>query len=97
MRLRLLTLDEAREVVVHSAIRLLERCHTDEPFEVTAMLWGAGTLDRLDPADRALARRHRRVLDTVIELGYGAEIVDELDGVSSSAGLDEGRFQRWMS
>ena len=86
--MNLLTLDEARQVVVTSAWRLLRRCETRNELAIAAMLWGAGTLEGLSVRDRVLAGRHRRVLDGVIALGYGAEAADELAGISSAQGFD---------
>jgi hypothetical protein len=88
----LLTLDEARRAVVTSGRRLLRRCDTGDQFTVAVMLWGAGGLEGLSARDRALADRHRRVLDDVIALGYGAEAADELAGIASAAGFDPDRI-----
>jgi hypothetical protein len=86
--MNLLTLDEARQVVVTSAWRLLRRGETRNELAIAAMLCGAGALEGLSVRDRVLAERHRRVLDEVIALGYGAEAADELAGISSAQGFD---------
>jgi hypothetical protein len=88
----LLTVDEARAHVVTSARRLVERCTTDDPFTISALLWGAGAVEDLDVRDRRLAGRHRQVLDDLNALGYGDVATEELDGISSALGLDEDRF-----
>jgi len=90
--MNVLSLDEARLAIVTSARRLLRRCATDDPFTVVCMLWGAG-LEHLDGRDRTLADRHRQLLDVLIVAGYWAEAADELDGISSAAGLDDGRIE----
>lgn len=89
----LLTVDEARTRLVISARRLAEQCSNDDPFTISALLWGAGTVaDDLCPRDLRLAARHRRVLDELNAAGYGAVAADELDGISSALGLDDNRF-----
>jgi hypothetical protein len=95
LRTKLKTIDEATEAVVSTACQIVEQAHAASPFDISAMLWGAGNYAALDSHDRALARRHRRQLDDVIALGYGYLIVDQLDGIASATGLDEGRFARW--
>jgi hypothetical protein len=92
----LLTVDEARSALTASARRLLTGADTDDVFHLAAMLWGAGDItDHLNPRDRRLAERHRRTLDRLIAAGYTGEIVDELDGISSAVGLDDGHFVGW--
>ncbi len=82
------TLDEAREAVVASATALLDQASCDAA-EICLLLWGAGAVEGLSETDRALGQQHRAVLDNVIDLGYESEAVDELEGMSSAAGLDE--------
>jgi hypothetical protein len=88
----LLTVDEARAHVVASARHVVEHCTTDDPFTISALLWGAGAVDHLAARDRRLAGRHRRVLDELNALGYGDVAADALDGISSALGLDEDCF-----
>lgn len=82
------TLDEAREAVVASAATLLDQANC-EAAEICFLLWGAGAVESLSETDRVLGQQHRAVLDNVIALGYESEAVDELEGMSSAAGLDE--------
>lgn len=92
----LLTVDEARSALIASAERLLTGADTDDVFHLAAMLWGAGDIpNQLNPHDRRYAERHRRTLDWLIAAGYQGEIVDELDGISSAVGLDDGDFVGW--
>jgi hypothetical protein len=93
-RVTLMTIDEARNAVARSAVDVASRCHTPHPFEVAAMLWGSGPQPTFDAHDQRLARRHRRVLDSMIEQGYHADICDELEGVASAFELDNGRLNR---
>lgn len=96
----LYTVDEARAAVVASGRRLIAGCRSTDTFVVTALLWGAGDLDdsTLDAGDRRLARRHRGVLDRLVDAGYGGDIVDELDGISSMCGLgDDDELHRHAS
>lgn len=95
MTTKLMTIDEAQAAVVSSAFDIIEHAHTSQPFEISAMLWGAGNHDGLDPHDRALTRRHRRTLDDIIDLGYAGIIVDQLDGIASASTLDRGGFERF--
>lgn len=95
MTAKLMTVDEAQAAVVDTALAIVEHAHSTDPFEVSAMLWGAGNHAPLDRHDRALARRHRRMLDDIINLGYAGIIVDQLDGIASAAALDTGRFERF--
>lgn len=82
------TLDEGREAVVASARAVLDHasCAPDDRY---FLLWGAGTVEGLDPTDQALGLDHRAVLDNMIELGYASEAVDELEGLCAEAGYDE--------
>jgi hypothetical protein len=82
------TIDEAREALVASSTMLVEQASCDAN-QLCLLLWGAGSIDGLAAGDRVLGMRHRAVLDNIIELGYGSEAVDEIEGVLSAAGLDE--------
>lgn len=94
----LMTADEARAEIVAAACHLLTTIEVDDPFVVNAMLWGAGAIDGLTRADRTLARRHRRILDSLIASGYAGEVVDELDGICSACELADGRFELgWLT
>ena len=87
----LLTIDEARRVVVASAGAVLAYAACDDNRRLEAVLWGRDDFEGQSLPDQALARAHRRVLATVEALGYGAELAEELEGVCSAAGLEDGR------
>lgn len=84
----LLTLDEARAEVCCSAIAILEQAHCDLGTRAH-LVWGSGVVDGLSEADRALALRHRAVLDNIIVLGYEGEAIAEIEGCCSAAGLGD--------
>lgn len=84
--MNLLTLDEARTTIATSGLRLVQRCDTTDPSAITAMLHGYSR-PKLTARDRGLVRRHRQTIDHVTALGYAAEANDELDGITSVAGL----------
>lgn len=87
----LLTVDEARRVVIASAGAVLAYAACAEIRRLEAVLWGRDDLQGERLPDQALARAHRRVLAAVEALGYGGEAADELEGICSAAGLEEGR------
>ncbi len=82
------SLDEARTAVADSATAVLTHAECDLATRAY-LLWGAGAMEGLSPADEALSRRHRFVLDAVVELGYAWVAVEELEGLCSAAGLDD--------
>jgi hypothetical protein len=86
---RLWTLDEARAAVAASAAAILDHGQCDVGTRAY-LVWGAGGMERLSPADEALSCRHRWVLDALIELGYAWVAVEELEGLRSAAGIDDG-------
>jgi hypothetical protein len=53
------------------------------------MVLGAGNISSAHPDDRRQARRHRKILDHLNTLGYGAEINDDLDGIIDALGLHD--------
>ncbi len=83
------TLDEARAVVAASAAAILDHAQCDLATQA-ALVWGAGGTEGLSPADEALSRCHRWVLDALIELDYAWVAVEELEGLCSAAGIDDG-------
>jgi len=56
-----------------------------------AVLWGRDGFDGESPLDQALARAHQLVLSEVAALSYGGDVADELEGICSAAGLQDGR------
>ncbi len=86
-----LTIDEARRVVIASAGAVLAYASCGDNRRLEGVLWGRDGFDGQSLADQALARAHRRVLAHVEALGYGAEVADELEGICSAAGLEDGR------
>lgn len=83
------TLDEARAAVAASAAAVLDHARCDLAGRAY-LVWGAGGMDGLSPADEVLSRRHRWVIDALIELGYAWVAVEELEGLCSAAGIDDG-------
>jgi len=57
---------------------------------VQAVLWGREGFDGERLPDQALARAHQLVLAEVAALGYGGDVADELEGICSAAGLEDG-------
>ena len=87
----LLTLDEARRVVIASAGAVLAYAACGDNRRIQAALWGHDGFEGESLSDQALFRAHRRVLALVEALGYGGEAAEELEGICSAAGLDGGR------
>ena len=87
----LLTIDEARRVVIASAGALLAYAACGDNRRLEAVLWGRDDFEGESLPDQALARAHRRVLAHIDALGYGGEAADELEGICSAAGLEDGR------
>jgi hypothetical protein len=83
------TLDEARAAVAASAAAVLDQAQCDLAARAY-LVWGAGGMEGLRPVDEVLSRRHRWVLDALIELGYAWVAVEELEGLCSAAGIDDG-------
>jgi hypothetical protein len=87
----LYTLDEARQLAVTSARVVIGRRHTNDAPVLHAMIRGEDNIQPTHPTDRRQAQRHRRILDQLSALGYGAEINDDLDGIIDALGHpDEG-------
>jgi len=86
----LLTIDEARRVVIASAGAVLAYAACPDNGRLEAVLRGQDDFEGESLQDQALARAHRRVLTHVETLGYGAELSEELEGVCSAAGLEDG-------
>jgi hypothetical protein len=87
----LLSIDEARRVVIASAGAVLAYAACPDTRRLEEVLWGREDFEGESMPDQALARAHRRVLAHVEALGYGAELAEELEGVCSAAGLEDGR------
>ena len=85
----LLTVDEARIAFIQSALLCLRGAHCS-PRQLSAVL--RGDLNRrLRKADADLARKHRQCLDKLERAGFGWVLGEELEGLISALGLDEGR------
>lgn len=87
----LLTIDEARRVLVVSAGELLAKASCTDNARLEAALRSEDQLEGESPADQALAWTHRRVLAHLEALGYGGDAADQLEGICSAAGLADGR------
>ena len=87
----LMTLDEARMRLGRSALACL-RSASCGPQELWAMLRGLPVRGLTLP-DHRLASAHRRVLDDIEAAGHGDVIDDELEGLASATGLDEGELR----
>ena len=85
----LLTVEEARRCLVRSALVCLRqaRCPTDD---LRRLLAGHPALRPLDRPHRRMAQSHRRALDIIGRAGYGWIIDDQLDGIYSAVGLNDG-------
>jgi hypothetical protein len=81
------TLDEARAAVAASAAAILDHAQCDLGTR-SYLVWGAGGMEGLSPADEVPSRRHRSALDALIELGYAWVAAEELEGLCSAAGID---------
>jgi hypothetical protein len=88
----LLTMDEARAVVVRSAIDTLAGA-TCGAEGALAMLWALPGGAGWSAADELSALEHRRTLEWVNEAGHGAVIAEELRGVMAATGLDDGELR----
>lgn len=84
-----LTLDEARLSVVRSAVDCLRRARCG-PRGLLAMLRGLPGGEGWDSDDELLAVEHRRVLEKVLGAGHGWVIEEQLEGIVSATGVDEG-------
>ena len=82
------SLDEARAAVAASATAVLSHAECDIATRAY-LVWGAGGMEGLSAPDEALSRRHRFVLDALVELGYAWVAVEELEGLCSAAGLGD--------
>jgi hypothetical protein len=87
----LMTADEARWALGRSAVACIKgaRC---PPADLWVLLQGLpvpGLLFR----DRSLAANHNRVLGEINASGHGYLIDDELEGIGSATGLDEGELR----
>ena len=94
MTVGLMTSDERRADIATRSIRLVERCEVADPTTVRAMLWGARGVRGLSASDRRRAHRHRVFLEELVAAGLEREVIDELAGIESAFGLDEGRLNR---
>ncbi len=82
------TLDEARAAVVASAAAVLDQAQCDLGTRAY-LVWGAGAMEGLSPLAEALSRRHRWVLDALIDQDYAWVAVEELEGLCSAVGIDD--------
>lgn len=87
----LMTPDEARMQLGRSALACLQSASCG-PHELWAMLRGLPVRGVTLP-DHRLAFAHKRVLDDIEAAGYGDVIDDELEGLASATGLDEGELR----
>jgi hypothetical protein len=87
----LLTIDEARWVLTASAGAVLAKAACADNHRLEAALWGRDDFADQSLPDQVLARAHHSVLAHLEALGYGGEVADELEGICSAAGLEEGR------
>lgn len=87
----LLTIEEARRVLIASAGELLAKATCTDTGRLEEALWGRDRLEGESPTDQALAWTQRRVLAHLEALGYGGDAADQLEGVCSAGGLAEGR------
>ena len=90
-QLRLLTVDEARVEICRSALTCLRHAQC-APGGLFLMLSGALTGPGWNRADHVLSNHHRQVLLAIEASGHGWIIEDEIAGIASSTGLDEGRL-----
>ena len=87
----LLTVDEARLALCRSALTCLRHAQCG-PCGLLLMLSGALTGPGWIRADQVLSNRHRQILTAIEASGHGWIIDDEIAGIASSTGLDEGRL-----
>lgn len=90
-RFGLLTVDEARLALCRSALTCLRNAQCG-PSGLLPMLVGALTGPGWTRADQVLSYRHREILMAIEASGHGWIVHDEIAGVASSTGLDEGRL-----
>jgi hypothetical protein len=88
---RLLTVDEARLALCRSALECLRHAQCG-PCGLLPMLSGALTGPGWIRVDQVLSNRHRQLLMAIEASGHGWIIDDEIAGIASSTGLDEGRL-----
>jgi hypothetical protein len=86
----LLTVDEARLALCRSALASLRHAQCG-PGGLLLMLSGAPSGPGWSRADQILSNRHREILMAIEASGHGWIIDDEIAGIASSIGLDEGR------
>jgi hypothetical protein len=87
----LMTADDARWALGRSAIACIKGLSCGYK-ELWAVLHGA-PVQGLEFRDRSLARAHTRVLAAINAAGHGYLIEDELEGIGSATGLDEGELR----
>jgi hypothetical protein len=83
-----MTPDEARWALGQSVVCCLEGAGC-EAQDLWTFLHGL-PVPGLQFRDRSLALAHKRVLATINAAGHGYVIGDELEGIGSATGLDEG-------
>src|SRR5690242_17172004 len=85
----MLTIDEARDEVVRSAVRCL-RYGSCPPEGLLAMVWALPGGARWSSADHELVADHRRVFEQVCAAGHGWVITEEIEGIIAATGLGDG-------
>ncbi len=87
----LMTADEARRALGLSAVACIKSSGC-APGELWALLHGV-PVQGLEFRDRSLAAAHNRVLAAIKAAGHGYLIAEELEGIGSATGLDEGELR----
>ncbi len=87
----LMTADEARRTLGHSVLCCIKGASCG-PWDLWTVLNGL-PVPGLQLPDRSLAMAHKRVLAAVNAAGHGYVIDDELEGIGSATGLDEGELR----
>jgi hypothetical protein len=87
----LMTADEARRELGRSAVACIKDSGC-APGELWALLHGV-PVQGLEFRDRSLAAAHNRVLAAIEAAGHGYLIAEELEGIGSATGLDEGELR----
>jgi len=87
----LMTTDEARCALGRSVLRCIEGADCGPP-DLWTLLQGI-PVPGLQFRDRSLAAAHNGVLAAIKAAGHGYVIEDELEGIGSATGLDEGELR----
>ena len=86
-----MTADEARRALGRSAIACIKGADCG-PQDLWTLLRGI-PVPGLQFRDRSLVAAHNRVLAAIKAAGHGYVIDDELEGIGSATGLDEGELR----